>query len=63
MKYQNNWDSSWWALTKFVWQLGGYETSSPATKELHEPSSSSTKDIHGFAIPQSHDTQSVWPDG
>ena len=34
-KLQNNRDSAWRAITKFDWQLGRYEPSSPATKELH----------------------------
>ena len=35
MKCQNIRDGAWRAITKFVWQLGRYEPSSPSTKELH----------------------------
>ena len=35
MKCQNNKDGAWRVITKFVWQLGRYEPSSPSTKELH----------------------------
>ena len=34
VKCQNNRDSSWQTITIFVWLLGRYEPSPPATKEL-----------------------------
>ena len=35
MKCQNNRDSAWRAVTKFLRHLSRYEHSSPSTKELH----------------------------
>ena len=35
MKKQNNRDSASRVKTKFDWQLGRYEPSSPSSKELH----------------------------
>ena len=35
LKCQNNKDSAWRAITKFVWQMGGYKPSSPIRCRAH----------------------------